>query len=89
MKNTFNVIEDVLIGMGITVSLIDIQQILSIILLVLNVSMILVKVGFKIYQHAKEKKYDEIDDDIQEGITGIEQIKEQTEKHDGDSKEGK
>lgn len=89
MKNTFNVIEDVLIGMGITVSLIDIQQILSIVLIVLNVCMILVKVGLKIYEHVKTKKYDQIDDDLKEGIEGIEQIQQKTEKHDDDSKESK
>ena len=88
MKNTFNVIEDVLIGMGITVSLIDIQQILSIVLIVLNVCMILVKVGLKIYEHVKTKKYDQIDDDLKEGIEGIEKIQEQT-NHNGDSKERK
>ncbi len=88
MKNTFNVIEDVLIGMGITVSLIDIQQILSIVLIVLNVCMILVKVGLKIYEHVKTKKYDQIDDDLKEGIEGIEKIQEQT-NHNDDSKESK
>lgn len=88
MKNTFNVIEDVLIGMGITVSLIDIQQILSIVLIVLNVCMILVKVGLKIYEHVKTKKYDQIDDDLKEGIDGIEKIQEQT-NHNDDSKESK
>lgn len=88
MKNTFNVIEDVLIGMGITVSLIDIQQILSIVLIVLNVCMILVKVGLKIYDHVKTKKYDQIDDDLKEGIEGIEKIQEQT-NHNDDSKESK
>lgn len=88
MKNTFNVIEDVLIGMGITVSLIDIQQILSIVLIVLNVCMILVKIGLKIYEHVKTKKYDQIDDDLKEGIEGIEKIQEQT-NHNDDSKESK
>lgn len=88
MKNTFNVIEDVLIGMGITVSLIDIQQILSIVLIVLNVCMILVKVGLKIYEHVKNKKYDQIDDDLKEGIEGIEKIQEQT-NHNDDSQESK
>ena len=88
MKNTFNVIEDVLIGMGITVSLIDIQQILSIVLIVLNVCMILVKVGLKIYEHVKTRKYDQIDDDLKEGIDGIEKIQEQT-NHNDDSKESK
>lgn len=83
MKSPTNIVEDVLIGFGITVSLIDIQQILSIILLVLNVGWLLVKLVLKIVEHVKKKQYDQIDDDIKETIDGIEEIKN----HDDDSKE--
>lgn len=84
MKSPINIVEDVLIGFGITVSLIDIQQILSIILLVLNVGWLLVKLVLKIVEHVKKKQYDQIDDDIKETIDGIEEIKNN---HDDDSKE--
>lgn len=83
MKSPTNIVEDVLIGFGITVSLIDIQQVLSIILLVLNVGWLLVKLVLKIVEHVKKKQYDQIDDDIKETIDGIEEIKN----HDDDSKE--
>lgn len=83
MKSPTNIIEDVLIGFGITVSLIDIQQVLSIILLVLNVGWLLTKLVLKIVEHVKKKQYDQIDDDIKETIDGIEEIKN----HDDDSKE--
>jgi formiminotetrahydrofolate cyclodeaminase len=83
VKSPTNIIEDVLIGFGITVSLIDIQQVLSIILLVLNVGWLLVKLVLKIVEHVKKKQYDQIDDDIKETIDGIEEIKN----HDDDSKE--
>lgn len=83
MKSPTNIVEDVLIGFGITVSLIDIQQVLSIILLVLNVGWLLTKLVLKIVEHVKKKQYDQIDDDIKETIDGIEEIKN----HDDDSKE--
>jgi len=83
VKSPINIVEDVLIGFGITVSLIDIQQVLSIILLVLNVGWLLIKLVLKIVEHVKKKQYDQIDDDIKETIDGIEEIKN----HDDDSKE--
>lgn len=63
---TQSLIEDVLIGVGITVSLIDIQQVLSIILLVFNVLWILWKFGYKVYTHIKQKDYAQIGDDIED-----------------------
>ena len=65
MKVT-SIIEDVLIGVGIAVSISDIQQVLSIILLVFNVCWILFKFGYKIYERIKNKQIKEIGDDIKE-----------------------
>lgn len=65
MGKITNVIDDVLIATGITISLADIHQILSIIILILNVAWILTKLGIKIYQKVKQKKYGEIAEDIQ------------------------
>ena len=73
-----NIIEDVLIGCGITISLIDIQQVLSIILLVFNVLWILWKFGFKVYTHIKNKKYEEIGNDIKDAKDEFEQITQKT-----------
>ena len=61
---TKNVIENCLIGLGITVSLVDIQSVLSIILLVVDVIWIMWKVGFQIYKHVKSGQYEEIENDI-------------------------
>ena len=69
-----NMIEDVLIASGIAVSLADIQQVLSIILLVFNVAWILVKFGIKIYQHIKERNVQAIADDIKETHDELEQF---------------
>lgn len=69
-----NIIEDVLIATGVTISLLDIQQILSIILLVFNVVWILVKFGVKIYEHIKQKNINAVVDDIKETKDELEQL---------------
>ena len=68
------VIEDVLIATGVTISLLDIQQILSIILLMFNVCWILVKFGLKIYEHIKNKNVKAIADDIKETTDELEDL---------------
>ena len=83
----YNIIEDVLIGCGIAVSLVDIQQVLSIVLLVLNVGWLLVKLVLKVREHIIKKQYDQLDDDIKETIDGLEQLQDKTtKKDDEDSK---
>lgn len=69
-----NIVEDVLIASGLTISLMDIQQILSIILLVFNVVWILVKCGVKIYDHMKEKNVHAVVDDIEQTKNELEKI---------------
>lgn len=69
-----NVFEDVIIGMGITVSLLDLQQILSIILLCIDVLLILWKIGVRIYNDIKNKKFDNIEKDLKDGRDELEQI---------------
>ncbi len=66
MVKPLEVIEDVLIALGISVSLADIHQILSIVILVFNVIWILFKLGVKIYEKIKSKNIKEIGDDIKE-----------------------
>ena len=68
------IIEDSLIACGITVSLVDIHQVLSIILLVFNVLWILWKFGYRVYTHIKEKKYVEIGDDIKDTKDELEKL---------------
>ena len=73
-----NIIEDVLIGCGITISLIDIQQVLSIILLVFNVCWILWKFGYRIYTHFKNKQFEQIESDIKDAKDEVEQLIDKT-----------
>ena len=72
---SYNIIEDVLIAVGIGVSLVDIQQILSIIILCFNVIWIMVKVVLKIVEHYKAKNYNAIADDVKQSIDELEDLK--------------
>ena len=69
-----SIIEDVLIGSGIAISLVDIQQLLSIILLIFNVLWLLTKFGIKVYEHIKNKQYKEIAEDIKETKDELEDL---------------
>ena len=65
--NIFNVIEDVLIATGITISLADLQSVLSIIVLSVQVILIIVKLFIKLKNSKTDKeKIDHIDATIDE-----------------------
>ena len=84
--NVKDVIEDVMIATGVSVSLVDIQQILSVVLLIFNVIWICIKSGVKIYHHIKDKRYDQIDDTVKDAIDNIEKITNQDKKNDSTGK---
>lgn len=71
-----NVLEDVLIIGGTAVSLSMIQTILGIVILSCQVILIIVKAGMKIYNLAKEKKYKEIEQCIDETKGELENLKD-------------
>ena len=71
-----NVCEDALIGGGIVISLAQIETVLGIIILCAQVVLILIKLGIKIYDLIKKKKYGEINDAIDDAQKQIESIKE-------------
>lgn len=70
-----NVLEDVLIIGGISVSVTMIQSILGIIILSFQIILILFKAGKKIYDLIKAKKYDEIENTLQETQDQFEDLK--------------
>lgn len=80
--NTKSLIDDVLIVCGISVSLLDIQQTLSIVLLVFNVLWIIWKFIYRVYTHIKNNQIDEIENDIKDA-------KDEIEKFTNDSKKEK
>ena len=80
-----NAIESVLIGSGVVVSLTDIQNILSIVLLCIDVAWILFRCGYSIYKKVKEKRYEEIEQDIKDASEQLHDIEEHlNDKSDGD-----
>ena len=77
-----NVLEDVLIAGGIGVSLPMIETILGIIILSVQVILILWKLGKKIYEAIKKKKYGEVEDALNEAKGELENLKEKTDGKD-------
>ena len=49
---------------GATYGIANIQQILGVIVLILSILSFLVKIGYSIYQHFKNAKYDEISKEL-------------------------
>lgn len=75
-----NVLEDVLIAGGISVSLPMIETILGIIILSVQVLLILFKCGKRIYDAIKNKKPKEIEDALNDAKGELENLKQ---KQDG------
>lgn len=64
-------------------ALANIQEILSIIILIISILNILVNMTIKIYNKIKEKKYDEIPNDINEASEQLENLqKKEGKKHE-------
>lgn len=73
-----NVLEDVLIIGGVTISLSMIQTILGIIILSVQVVLILIKAGTKIYNAIKNKKIDDVEDALNDAKDQLEDLKDKT-----------
>ena len=82
-KKLLNIAETILNGIGITVSVTDLNNILNIILLVISILSILVRASISIYNHYKEKKYNEIANDLEKTKDEIETIINKEDKKDG------
>lgn len=79
--NVLNILEDVTIAGGIAVSLPMIETILGIIILSVQVILIIYKATMKIIELVKKKKYDEIDDALEETKDQLEDLKDKNGKH--------
>ena len=71
----YNMIENSTIALGVAFGITNIESILGIILLVLQVVLILWKVGYKVYLRIKYKQLDKIQKDIEDAMNELEQIK--------------
>lgn len=77
MKNvltTINAVEDVSLAGGTVVSLTMIQTILGITLLIINIILICVKIGLKVYQKIKKGDINGAVDEIEKGQDEIKSI---------------
>lgn len=77
-----NVLEDVLIVGGVTISLSMIQTILGIIILSAQVILIITKAVIKIYQLVKKKKYDEIENALDDAKDQLDDLNKKTDGKD-------
>lgn len=75
MMNKTDAIEDMVILSGIGVSLVDIQTIMSIVLLTFNIIWLLVKFALKLYRYLKDGKLTKEElDDLTNDIDDIKKI---------------
>ena len=75
MGKIYKNIETCLNVMGIAVGIENIETILGILLLSINIATILWRMCYSMYKKIKEKKYDEIDDILDDTKDKIENIK--------------
>ena len=76
--NVLNILEDATIVGGVAVSLTMLQTILGIIILSVQVILILYKGVRKVIELVQKKKYDEIDDALEETKDQLEDLKDKT-----------
>ena len=74
MKDYNDVISTVLGTIGISVSVQDIHETLSIILIIISIVNILWGCGWRIYKHVKNKEYDQIDDEIEKATNELDEL---------------
>ena len=75
-KNVINTIDNVLIIMGVSIGLQEIESIIGIVLLCVQLLWILSKIIIKIYNNIKNNEYDQIPEDIKETIEELKDLKE-------------
>ena len=74
MQKQIDVISNTLSVVFGSYALTNIKETLSIIILVLSIINVLITMGFKIYGKIKNKKYEEIPNDIQDGVDELDKI---------------
>lgn len=73
--NILDKFENVLVGVGLTIGIANIKDILGIILIALQVSIILYKTCVSIYKKVQARKYDDILADLDKAQTELEELK--------------
>ena len=73
-------LENALVLVGSYIGLSQIESILGIVILSFQVVLVLYKMGYKLYEKIKNKKFDEVDDVIKEGVDELEDLSKTTNK---------
>lgn len=84
--NILDKVENTLVGVGLTIGIANIKDILGIVLIVLQVAIILYKAGVSIYKKLQARKYDDILADLDKAQKELEELKNSLpdkEEHDG------
>ena len=79
--NVLNILEDVTIAGGVAIGISTIETILGIIILSVQILIIIYKATMKIIELVKKKKYDEIDDALEDTKDQLEDLKDKDGKH--------
>lgn len=73
-SNVLDVVENTSIVLGVAISLETIYSIMGIILLAFQIGLIVYKVIKSIVKHVKAKEFDKIEEDIEHGISEIQNV---------------
>lgn len=84
--NILDKVENALVGVGLTIGIANIKDILGIVLIALQVTIILYKAGVSIYKKVQARNYDDILADLDKAQKELEELKNSLsdkEEHDG------
>lgn len=73
--NILDKVENVFVGVGLTIGIANIKDVLGIVLIALQVAIILYKAGVSIYKKLQARKYDDILADLDKAQKELEELK--------------
>ena len=73
--NILDKVEDGLVGVGLTIGIANIKDILGLVLIALQVAIILYKAGVSIYKKVQARNYDDILADLDKAQKELEELK--------------
>lgn len=73
--NILDKVENALVGVGLTIGIANIKDILGIVLIALQVAIILYKTGVSIYKKVQNRNYDDILADLDKAQKELEELK--------------
>jgi F0F1-type ATP synthase membrane subunit b/b' len=84
MKKVLDACETGLNVVGVAIGVSDIESVLNVILLIVSIAAILFRAGYAIYQHAKEKNYSKIAEELESAKKQLEQLQPKEDDKNGE-----